>query len=159
MLSRAQWKLAWPYRTPRSPILTTLSVCFVKNFAITSIRQGGYTAAQEKSTPKFNTISWNESGGGSRAAYLPSAHMGKIKTCLQSKESTAKSPWFAGQTWSHNRVKLLIFWHKSSRNTKLHRIHRCWTLQTKLRHMNLMGFFPVFSYSLQYCYSDAHQRI
>lgn len=56
----------------------------------------------------------------------------------------------AGQTWGHNRVRLLISWHNSSRDTKLHQTERCWALQTKLRHMNLMGFFPAFSYSLQY---------
>lgn len=153
--------MAWPYRTPRSPVLARLSVCFVRSFAIMGIRQGGYTAAQEKSTPKFHTISWNKSGGGSRAAYLPSAHMGKSKTCLQPTESRSQEPLIhAGQTRSHNRVQLLIFCHNSSRDTKLHRTERCWALQAKLRHLNLMGFFPAFSHSLQYCYSDAqHQRI
>lgn len=152
--------MAWPYRTPRCPILARLSVCFVRTFAITSIKRGGYVAAQEKSTPKCHTTSWNESGGGSRAAYLPSAHIRKIKTCLRSKESTAKSPWLL--LGKHAATTKWNFWFSdnSSRDTKLHRIDRCWALQTKLRHMNLMGFFPAFSYSLQYYYSDAqHQRI
>lgn len=82
---------AWPDLTRHQDLPSWPdSLCFMRSFAITGIRQGGYTAAQEKGSSKFHTISWNESGGGSRASHPPTWE--KVKPISSPRRAQPRTP-------------------------------------------------------------------
>lgn len=161
MLSRAHWEHGLTLQDTKTSHFGHTLCMLCEKFCYHKYRARWVHSCSRKINPKIphNVLEWGRRRQQSSISTICPHGKNQNPSPVQGEHSQEPLT-AAGQTWSHNRVKLLICWHNSSRDTKLHRTDRCWTLQTKLRHMNLMGSFPAFSYSLQYCYSDAqHQRI